>query len=513
LRRDQPASRATQGVNPAAGNTVLALTHIAKSFPGVKALSDVSFTLKRGEVRALVGENGAGKSTLMKILSGAYWADAGSIELFGEIISRPSPASMIARGVAVIYQELAQAPHLTVAENVLMGRLPRSGALVDWPEARRRTADVVKKLGFDIDPGARIGGLSVAKRQMVEIAKALARNARIIVLDEPSAVLTQAEIDQLFKIVKQLAREDGVSFAYISHRLREVFEIGDTVTVLRDGRVVHDGLSKDITTDGLIKSMVGRDVGDIFPRRNPKIGEEALSTQNVSASGLLQDASVRVRQGEIVGLFGLAGAGRTELLRAIYGADKRDGGTVLTEGRAFAGASPRDGIAHGLGLVPEDRKTEGLFLIQSVGFNIMSASLKRIMKRGFLSLRGERRIVTGLIDRLRIRTPGAATAAQNLSGGNQQKCVIARLVSADCRILLADEPTRGVDVGAKREIYDLLVELAETRGLAILMASSELPEILGLCDRVYVMREGRITAELETKNTSEEDVMRFAALH
>ena len=339
-------------------------------------------------------------------------------------------------------------------------------------------------------PTALVGGLSVAKRQMVEIAKALARKARIIVLDEPSAVLAQAEIEQLFGIIRQLARDENVAFVYISHRLREVFEISDNVTILRDGKAVFDGPSASMTTERLIKSMVGREVGDVFPQRHPKIGAEALAAANISTDELLQNASVNVRKGEIVGLFGLAGAGRTELLRAIYGADIHARGTVNVDGKALTAGSPRKGISFGLGLVPEDRKTEGLFLIQSVGFNIMSASLKRIMKNGFLSLSKESEIVSGLIARLRIKTPGAATASQNLSGGNQQKCVLARLVSAGCEILLADEPTRGVDVGAKREIYDLLVELAETRGLAILMASSELPEILGLCDRVYVMREG-----------------------
>ena len=491
----------------------LKLSGISKSFPGVKALTDVSFTLQPGEVRALVGENGAGKSTLMKILSGAYTADTGSIELFGETIANPTPSMMIDRGVAVIYQELAQAPHLTVAENVLMGRLPKKGLLVDWPEARRRVAGVFEKLGFDVHPGDRVGTLSVAKRQMVEIAKALARNAKIIVLDEPSAVLAQAEIAQLFRIIRQLSEGEGVAFAYISHRLREVFEISQNVTVLRDGKVVHDGPSAELDTDRLIKSMVGREVGDVFPKRKPKLGSEALAVAGMSTLALLKDVSITVKKGEIVGLFGLAGAGRTELLRSIYGADPHSSGSIAVNGGPVAATSPRNGIASGLGLVPEDRKTEGLFLIQSVGFNIMSASLNRILRNGFLSPAGEKDIVCGLISRLRIRTPGAATAAQNLSGGNQQKCVLARLVSAGCEILLADEPTRGVDVGAKREIYDLLVELAEARGLAVLMASSELPEILGLCDRVYVLREGRITAELDARTATEEDVMHFAALH
>ncbi|MGZ2482459.1 ribose transport system ATP-binding protein [Rhizobium pisi] len=493
--------------------SALALAGITKSFPGVRALRGVSFSLQPGEIRALVGENGAGKSTLMKILSGAYSADEGRIELFGEEVLDPTPAGMIARGVAVIYQELAQAPHLTVAENVLMGRLPRKGALIDWGEAKRRTIEVVDRLGFDVDPTARIGTLSVAKRQMVEIAKALARNAKIIVLDEPSAVLAQAEIDQLFRVVRQLARESGVAFVYISHRLREVFELSDTVTVLRDGTVIHNGPSNGLTTDDLIRSMVGREVGDVFPKRTPRIGEEALSARGISTSALLKDVSIHVRKGEIVGLFGLAGAGRTELLRAIYGADPRDAGEVSINGAMTSIGSPRAGINKGLGLVPEDRKTEGLFLIQSVGFNIMSASLAQIVRFGLLSLGRERKIVSGLIERLRIRTPNAAAAAQNLSGGNQQKCVLARLVSAGCEILLADEPTRGVDVGAKREIYDLLVELAEARGLAIVIASSELPEILGLCDRLYVLREGEVTAELDARTATEEEVMHFAALH
>ncbi|MGO6818243.1 sugar ABC transporter ATP-binding protein [Rhizobium leguminosarum] len=493
--------------------SALALAGITKSFPGVRALKGVSFSLQPGEIRALVGENGAGKSTLMKILSGAYSADEGRIELFGEAVLDPTPAGMISRGVAVIYQELAQAPHLTVAENVLMGRLPCKGALIDWGEAKRRTIEVIDRLGFDVDPTARIGTLSVAKRQMVEIAKALARNARIIVLDEPSAVLAQAEIDQLFRVVRQLARESGVAFVYISHRLREVFELSDTVTVLRDGTVIHNGPSNGLTTDDLIRSMVGREVGDVFPNRTPRIGEEALSAQGISTPALLKNVSIHVRKGEIVGLFGLAGAGRTELLRAIYGADTRGAGEVRINGAMASIASPRAGISKGLGLVPEDRKTEGLFLIQSVGFNIMSASLAQIVRFGLLSLRRERKIVNGLIERLRIRTPNAAAATQNLSGGNQQKCVLARLVSAGCEILLADEPTRGVDVGAKREIYDLLVELAEARGLAIVIASSELPEILGLCDRLYVLREGEVTAELDARTATEEDVMHFAALH
>ena len=496
-----------------AAQSALRLDGVSKSFPGVKALSDVSFQVAPGEIRALVGENGAGKSTLMKILSGAYVADAGAIALADAPVTDPTPASMIARGVAVIYQELAQAPHLTVAENIFLGRLPMKGFRVDWAEARRKARAAMERLGFAIDPDARIADLSVAKRQMVEIAKALVREARVIVLDEPSAVLAQAEIDQLFTIVRQLARDQGVAFVYISHRLGEVFALCNTVTVLRDGRTVHTGRADALDVPALIRLMVGREMGDVYPKRTAKVGEIVLETRGLGDASLLRGASITLRKGEIVGLFGLAGAGRTELLRTIFGAEPRSGGSVALSGADAEIASPRAGIAKGLGLLPEDRKTQGLFLIQSVAFNIVSASLARITRYGLVSRGRERGTVDAQIARLRIKTPDAAAAVQNLSGGNQQKCVFARLVAADCRILLADEPTRGVDVGAKREIYDLLAELASTRELAVLMASSELPEVLGLCDRVYVMREGRVVKELDARNTSEEEVMTYAALH
>ena len=496
-----------------ATETVLRLDGISKSFPGVRALSDVTFSLARGEIRALVGENGAGKSTLMKILSGAYVADAGRIEVFGEALTRPSPAAMIARGVAVIYQELAQAPHLTVAENIFLGRLPRKGLRIDWPAARARTAEVMQRLGFDIDPAARLQDLSVARRQMVEIAKALVRDARIIVLDEPSAVLAQAEIDQLFALVKRLARENGVAFVYISHRLGEVFALADTVTILRDGKAVFDGTASDLNAQILIRHMVGRDMGDVYPKRRTKPGAVVLETKGLSDRTFLRDASITLRKGEIVGLFGLAGSGRTELLRTLFGAELPSAGAIEISGAPARMRKPREGIAQGLGLLPEDRKTQALFLIQSVGFNILSASLSRVSDHGIISARREREAVTTQIGRLRVKTPSAESAVQNLSGGNQQKCVFARLVAADCQILLADEPTRGVDVGAKREIYDLLVELAASRELAVLMASSELPEVLGICDRLYVMREGRVVKELDARATSEEEVMTYAALH
>jgi ribose transport system ATP-binding protein len=494
--------------------TVLRLEGISKSFPGVKALRNVSFALERGEVRALVGENGAGKSTLMKILSGAYPADEGVMTLFGEEVIRPSPASVIARGVAIIYQELAQAPHLTVTENILLGQLPRRfGVFVDWSEARRRCRDIVARLGFDLDPYARVGGLSVAKRQMVEIAKAISRNARIIVLDEPSAVLADAEIEQLFGLIKRLSTDEGVSFVYISHRLREVFEISHTVTVLRDGAVVGTVRTVETDVSQLIRMMVGRDVGSVFPDRRPSIGETVLSVRNLSTPALLDNISLDLKSGEIVGICGLAGAGRTELLRAIYGADRLSGGKVLIDGSPVEGNSPRAALRRRVGLLPEDRKTQGLFLRQSVAFNITIAKLREILRFHLLSRAAEAKRTGNLVQSLRVKTPSQASAVENLSGGNQQKCVIGKLLNADCRILLADEPTRGVDVGAKREIYDLLLDLTEKQGMAILLVSSELPEILNLSDRILVMREGAIAAELTAREASEEIIMKHATVH
>jgi ribose transport system ATP-binding protein len=508
-----PTRAETAQAAPAAP-TILELENISKSFPGVRALSRVSFALKRGEIRALVGENGAGKSTLIKILSGAYAADEGMVKLFGETVVRPSPAAMIARGVAIIYQELAQAPHLTVAENILLGQLPRRGGIfVDWPQARRLARDIIARLGFDLDPQAIAGDLSVAKRQMVEIAKAISRNARIIVLDEPSAVLADSEIEQLFKLIRRLSADEGVSFIYISHRLKEVFEISDTVTVLRDGAMAGTVETSKTDVNQLIRMMVGRDVSNVFPERRSAIGEPVLSVRNLSTPALLKNISLDLRRGEIVGVCGLAGAGRSELLRAIFGADRLSGGEVSIDGRPARATSPRSALRDRVGLLPEDRKTEGLFLSHSVAFNITIAKLRDILRFHLISRSAETRKTGKLVQSLRIKTPSQRAAVQNLSGGNQQKCVIGKLLNADCRILLADEPTRGVDVGAKREIYDLLFALTQEHGMAILFVSSELPEILNLSDRILVMREGAIAAELAAREASEEIIMKHATVH
>jgi ribose transport system ATP-binding protein len=491
---------------------ILEMTGIEKAFPGVKALDNVSFAVTRGEVHGLVGENGAGKSTLMKILSGAYRADNGRLVVNGEWIDAPTPAGMLDRGVAVIYQEFAQAPHLSVAENIFMNRMPRKQfGRIDWAEAGRLSLATMRRLGFEVDPWAQIGSLSVAQRQMVEIARAISQNARLIVLDEPSAVLGDVELDRLFRTIRSLQAE-GVAFIYISHRLKEIFDLCQSVTVLRDGRHMATRPIREWTTGTLIQSMVGRTLEDYFPPRNSHPGDIVLKVSNISRGKALRDISMTLRKGEIVGICGLAGAGRSELLRAIFGADPIESGTIEVHGRRETIRSPHHAIALGMGFAPEDRKTDGLFLTQSVKFNVTVSRLSNFLKSGMMDLRAERETVQSLTKALRVKTPAIDTAVGTLSGGNQQKCVIAKQINAKCDILLIDEPTRGVDVGARREIYELLVKLVENEGLAILMVSSELPEIIGMCDRILVMREGEIAAELP-RGASEEEIMTNATFH
>jgi ribose transport system ATP-binding protein len=495
-----------------ANELILEMRGIDKSFPGVHALRSVSLTVARGEVLGLVGENGAGKSTLIKILSGAYTRDQGEIRIGEAVIETTSPHDMIERGVAVIYQEPSLAPHLTTAENIFMGRLPQTKlGLIDWPRLEQATLAVGEQLGLKLQPRVRVQHLSVAQRQMVEIAKALSRDARLIVLDEPSAVLGEVELEGLFALIRRLAQQ-GVAFIYISHRLNEVFEIADRVTVMKDGQVVGTDRVQNMTPARLIKMMVGRELSEIYPQRNPVFGREALVVRDLTRRGLLHQVSLSVREGEILGIAGLAGSGRTETLRAILGADPIDAGQIEIFGQPVRIKSPQQAIALGLGLLPEDRKTEGLLLQQTVGFNVTIARLKQFAPHGMLQLAAERKKVQAYVERLNVRTPGIYSRIRSLSGGNQQKCVFAKWLNADCRILLADEPTRGVDVGAKREIYQLLADLA-ARGVAIVMVSSELPEILGLSDRILVMREGQVMANLSRGEATEEQIMHYATGH
>jgi ribose transport system ATP-binding protein len=490
---------------------VLEMRGIHKRFPGVHALRNVSFSVRKGSVHGVIGENGAGKSTLMRVLAGAFPASEGDVLIDGAVVAAPSPERMIQLGIAVIYQELAQAPHLTVAENIQLGRIPRTRlGLVDWKKTVSEARQALDRLGFRVDPSARIDTISVAQRQMVEIAKAIARDARIVVLDEPSAVLGDAELEHLFATIRRLSREQGVSFIYITHRLRELYEICDDVTVMRDGQVVASMPVAGTTTAGLIRQMVGRELQDIFPPRREPGDRIRLEIRNVSRGSMLRDVSLTVRSGEIVGICGLAGSGRTEVLRAIAGADRIDRGEIRIDGAPVAIDGPRKGLAHGIGLLPEDRKTEGVFLDQSVAFNITIAGLAAISGGGFIRKGREQRVVSQLVRSLRIKTPDSAARVRNLSGGNQQKCGLARQLHAGTSILLVDEPTRGVDVAAKREIYDLLIDLAASRGASVLMVSSELPEILGLCHRIVVMRGGAVSAVLEGAGASEETIMSHA---
>jgi ribose transport system ATP-binding protein len=478
---------------------------IDKRFPGVQALDGVDLRVASGEILGLVGENGAGKSTLIKILAGAYQRDAGELLVDGQAIKHADPHRMLSQGISVIYQEPSLARHLTVAENIFMGRLPRRGRLVDWRRLDADTAALSERLGLHLEPRARVGRLSVAGRQMVEIAKALSRDARIIVLDEPSAVLGEIELDGLFRVMRRLAGK-GVGLVYVSHRLQEVYQITHRVTVMKDGRVVADAPTASLGPDDLVRLMVGRELGDIYGERNGNIGALALRVRGLTRHGALADVDLEVRQGEILGIAGLAGSGRTEILRAIHGADPIDAGLIELFDEQVRIRSPRDAIDRGIGMMTEDRKADGLLLAQSVAFNTTIARLAHVERYGVLRPILERTIVWGYIDRLRIRTPGPGSRVRNLSGGNQQKVIFSKWLQADCRLLLADEPTRGIDVGAKREIYQLLRDLT-ARGVAVIMVSSELPEILGMSDRVVVMRDGRVAATLDRSEASEEAIM------
>ena len=490
---------------------ILEMRGIHKRFPGVYALKNVSFSVARGSVHGLVGENGAGKSTLMRILSGAYQASEGTIAVDGKSVENPTPEKMLELGIAVIYQELAQAPHLTVAENIYLGRLPKTRfGTINWRKARTDARAILKKLNFNVDPAARIDQLSVAQRQMVEIAKAISRDARIVVLDEPSAVLGDSELHNLFELIRTLSREQGVSFIYISHRLKELYEICHDVTVLRDGQVISSVPIRGTTTTDLIRQMVGREMNDIFPARPTPKDDIRLSVSGVNRNGVLKDITFNVRRGEIFGICGLAGSGRTEVLRAIAGADRIDSGEIKLDGEKLNVKNPRVALSNGIGLLPEDRKTEGLFLDQSVAFNVTISALGGITSGGLLQSRRERDKVAGYIKQMRIKTPSGATRVRTLSGGNQQKCGIARQLNAGTSILVVDEPTRGVDVAAKREIYDLLVQLTSTLGASVVMVSSELPEVIGLCDRIMVMRQGEVSAIVDGEGATEEALMSHA---
>lgn len=489
---------------------LLQMRGIVKEFPGVKALDQVDFTLLRGEIHALLGENGAGKSTLMKVLSGVYQKDGGEIKLDGQSVNITGPRQAQKLGIGIIHQEMNLVPALTVRENVFLGREPQKLlGFVDKQQMHRETKEVLNRLGTEISPEALVGELSIGAQQMVEIAKALSYETRILIMDEPTAALTERESEHLFQIVRQLAAS-GVGIVYISHRMEELFALSDRITVMRDGTYVDTVITKETSFDSLVKLMVGRELTERFPKKAASIGAEVIKVSHFSRKGILHDVSLTARAGEIVGISGLMGAGRTELARAIFGIDKVDQGEIFIDGNKQSIHSCIDAIKAGIALITEDRKNQGLVLPMSVGDNISLAVLGDVCKQSFISKAAEDALIDRQIKELKIKTPNAAQLVKNLSGGNQQKVVIAKWLSANPKVLIMDEPTRGVDVGAKAEIYYIMNMLAAA-GVAILMISSELPEVLGMSDRILVMCRGRLAGEFTAAEATQEKIMAYAA--
>jgi ABC-type sugar transport system ATPase subunit len=486
----------------------LQMRAISKRFAGVQALDGVELEVDAGQIVALVGENGAGKSTLIKTLAGAQPPDTGQILVDGQVEAIHSPTDAERLGIATVYQELNLFPFLTVAENLLFGRLPKRRGVIDWRSARREAADFLASMNVQLDVNRRVSELSIAERQMLEIAKSLHRQVRILVLDEPTAVLGGADVDRLLDMVRSL-RDRGVATIFISHRLEEIFGLADRYVVLKDGKYVGSGDLADMTSDGLVSMMVGRELSHVeytSSRRGPE--EEALRVEGLSRRGVLADISLSLRKGEVLGVAGLRGAGRTEMARAIFGADAIDTGTITVDGNQVAMRSPATAISHGIGLVPEDRKAQGLLLNLSTAENIPLVALTS-GGAGRVRPRAERSLAMDYKKSLDIRVADVGSPVGTLSGGNQQKVVLAKWLEAGVSVLILDEPTRGIDVGSKREIYEIIRGLAAD-GVGVLLISSELPEVLEMSDRVVVMRKGRIVADLERAEATEETIMAHA---
>ncbi len=490
---------------------LLEMKGISKQFPGVQALKDVSIDLRAGEVLGLVGENGAGKSTLIKILAGDYRADEGDILLNGEKVVFQSPSDAAEKGIRFIYQELITLDTLSVAENLLVGHLPRRRFLgtIDWGAANDNAREVLRKMKIDIDPRTVVGDLSVHQKQILEIAKAINKKATILVMDEPTAALGEEDTQSLFKIIRGLA-EEGVGVIHISHRLKEVFEITDRVTVLRDGRRIDTVQTSQATMAQLISMMVGRELAEFYPKRDIPAGNILMEVKDLTVNGILDRVSFTLRNGEIVGLFGLLGSGRMNVLRALYGLDRYDAGTILVDGTPRAVGAPSAALGNGIGYMPIDRKLEGLALTLPVSTNITMANIDNIGTGPELNRKVERQRAERWVKDVSIRTPDTATEVNNLSGGNQQKIVLAKLLETGSRVFLMNEPTRGIDVGAKVDIYQMMETLCE-QGAGIVMISSELPEMLSMADRILVIAKGRVTAEYTRHEATQEKLLQAAA--
>ena len=489
-------------------NYILTLKNITKEFPGVKALDDVTINIERGTIHGLVGENGAGKSTLIKVLAGIYQPNKGEIILDGKPCRFNSPIEARRAGISVVHQEIKLAEPLSVAENMFLGNVQLKNGLVDWKGMRRRAREIVEDLGMDIDINAQVSSLTVAKKQIVEIMHAINNNSRILIMDEPSAVLTDRELEVMFRIVKQL-RDEGITIIYISHRLDEIFGLCSNVSVLRDGCHIDTIPVSSVDRQGLINMMVGREMGQEYPKEVGNVGGTILEVKNLSR-GILQDISFEVKSGEVFGISGLVGAGRTELARAILGIDKPESGEVYVRGKKVHYRTFADAIRDGLGLIPEDRKLQGLVQIMSVKRNTTLVNMKRVLRAGVISSSLEEKLSKEYADKLHVVTPSMETEVQYLSGGNQQKVVIAKWLFQNSEILFLDEPTRGIDVGAKAEIYRLINRMAK-EGKTIIMISSEMPELLGMCDRIMVMHEGHKMGELNAAEATQEKIMELCS--
>lgn len=490
-------------------DVVLSIQNIRKSFPGVVALDDVSFDIIKGEVHAIVGENGAGKSTLMKILSGVYQKDSGKIVFEGKEVSFKNPLEGYKSGISIIFQELNLVPSLSIAENIFVGRL-KSNKLhkITWNKIYEDAEQYLKKVGCQLNPRQKVSELSVAEKQMVEIAKALSFESKVIIMDEPTASLTNQEIDKLFEIIANL-KKDGVTVLYISHRLEEIVHICDRVTVFRDGKWIDTRKIKDLDKATIINLMVGRTLGNEYPAREVEIGAEILRVENISTNDKLRNIKFSVRKGEVVGIAGLVGSGRTELARALFGADKISNGKIFLKNREIKLKGIPDAINNGIALVTEDRKWLGLALSYSAAKNVTMAKLSEVTKNGLIDVAKENEICETYIKKLKIAIPSSQSKVGNLSGGNQQKVVLAKWLLVNSDILILDEPTRGIDVGAKYEIYQLINDFV-SQGKAVIMISSELPEIIGMSDRIIVMHEGCVKGEFLRKEVTQEKIMQCA---
>lgn len=489
---------------------LLEMKEISKSFPGVRALDNVSLVVKRGEVHALVGENGAGKSTLMKVLIGLIHPDKGEIILRGEAVKIINPKVALNLGISMIHQEISLVPQRTVAENVWIGREPiiKGIGLLNWAELFRKTEKLLKELDIEINPREKVSNLSVAGMQMVEIARAISYDTDVIIMDEPTSALTEEEVEKLFNIIRSL-KQKGISIIYISHKLDEIFKIADTVTALRDGQYIDTKACSELNVQDLISMMVGRELKNIFPKKQVEIGDVVMEVNGMTRKGVFEDISFNLRKGEILGIAGLMGAGRTEVVRAIFGIDAIDSGELIIYNEKVKIKDPKKAIKLGLGMVTEDRKLYGLVLCRSVKENISLANMDSFCKLSFINRKKELTACRNMIKLLSIKTPSHKQTVSSLSGGNQQKVILANWLQTKPKILILDEPTRGIDVGAKSEIHKIMTQFVE-EGMAIIMISSEMPEILGMSDRIIVMHEGRLKGEFVMDEASQEKILACA---